>query len=533
MKTIKKINSGRLNQMFVFSWRLLTVAFLSIALIGVASAAKVTGPVTCVTGAPDLNNAEVNCIPFYGLELPYNSVLFKTDGAGGIVRDDKVLSKVGYTEEEYFLEGMASQYSSTTPLTADGLWNDVHKVSGSDEAYKIRMVVRRPINPNKFNGTVVVEVQHPSGSLNFDWAFMKDEIIDGGYAYVSVGPSWGFADLDDPKFYDPGRYDSIAYPSTIIVHFYDMLTQAAREVRNPSPMSADPMGGLAVERIVATGHSAGSNTLRTYINAIQPLENAFDGFLLTGNSGAGGLLLNFDAFTPPRPAFIRYDLGNTKVLNLLAEWDLISAIAGEIRGHVSRQPDSNTFRGYEYSGGAHVPRNTFPRFDLLLGTPEFFHNPAEVEAFYSVCQTEGNDGIDMIYVNNAMLRILNEWMKTGNAPPSPRLTVIEPSPGVFDFATDAVGNALGGIRPVSIDVPIALYDGRIRADPTPLDGDSCNQSSVKVSFTQEELDALYPIHGDYVTKVTSSAQDLKSKGFLRPYDFEKIIKDAAASDIGK
>ena len=132
-----------------------------------------------------------------------------------------------------------------------------------------------------------------------------------------------------------------------------------------------------------------------------------------------------------------------------------------------------------------------------------------------------------------MLRILNEWMETGSAPASPQLSVIETSPGIYDLVTDAVGNALGGIRPVSIDVPIAFYDGRHKADPTPLAGDSCNQSSVKVSFTQEELDALYPSHGDYISKVTASAEDLRAKGFLRQEDYKKIIKDADKSNIGK
>ena len=242
------------------------------------------------------------------------------------------------------------------------------------------------------------------------------------------------------------------------------------------------------------------------------------------------MLLNFDAFTPDRPAFIRSDLNDVKVLNLPAAWDLVSAV-GSVRGVVSRQPDSSTFRSYEFAGGAHVPRNTFPRLDLLWGTPEFYGNQAVLDDFYSACQSEGNDGVDMIYSHNAMLRILDTWMKTGSAPASTQLTITETAPDVYELVTDAVGNALGGIRPVSIDVPIARYDGRHLADPTELGGDSCNQSSVKESFTQEELDALYSSHGDYVSKVTQSATRLRDDGFLRQEDYLKVLRDAAKSDI--
>lgn len=535
-----------------FSWRLLLVLMLSITSAGFVSAATVTGPVTCVTGIPEFSKGEVNCADIFQLDLPYNSEQFTSNEIGELSRSDTALSDIGYVEEEFFLEGVAQTYSSSTqktgghsgnpkgrapggknkktiPLTPDGQWNDVHKVSGSEAPYKIRLVVRRPIESNKFNGTVVLEYGHPGFGLDYGWPFMKDEIIDGGYAYIVATPLYGFDDLFAVQFFDPIRYGSLMYPG-VIDYGYDIFTQAAREIRIPSAMSVDPMGGLYVERIIATGHSFSSGSLKTYINAVQLQENAIDGFLLTGNAG---FAVDLNATEPvPYPTIIRTDLNaDTQVLNLLAEWDLLD-FDGTPSGYSARQSDSDSFRGYEYSGGAHVPRNLFARHTLNV-LSDFFRNPSEVTSFYSVCQTEGNDGIHQIYVHNVALHRLNEWMKTGNAPESPQLTVVEMSPGQFDFARDTAGNAMGGIRPVSIDVPIARYDGRWGADPTPLDGDSCNQSSVKESFDQQTLDALYPNHGNYVSKVTSSAQDLKSKGFLRQYDFKKILKDASASDIGE
>ena len=66
------------------------------------------------------------------------------------------LSPFGYVEEEYFIEGMANSYKPApgSTLRPDGHWDVV--VSGT-QPYKSRFIVRRPVDPEKFNGTVVVE----------------------------------------------------------------------------------------------------------------------------------------------------------------------------------------------------------------------------------------------------------------------------------------------------------------------------------------------------------------------------------------
>lgn len=64
------------------------------------------------------------------------------------------LAQVGYRESEFFLSGTASGYTSATPLTSDGKW----AVTPNGTApYTTRAVVRRPVDPKKFNGTVIVE----------------------------------------------------------------------------------------------------------------------------------------------------------------------------------------------------------------------------------------------------------------------------------------------------------------------------------------------------------------------------------------
>lgn len=542
---------------------LLALAMSALLMLGPASAATVTGPVTCVPeGKEDPNQAWVVCTPaddlaagFIPLPIPHNSLRYEIISEGVAAISDKSLSKpsikTDYVEEEFFIEGTAEMFTSATPLTADGMWN-VQKASGGAAPYKIRILVRRPADPNKFNGTVVLEFGHVSNS-EYGFVFMRDEIFNGGYAYVLVSPLAGAGNgqVDGLKFYDPTRYASLHVPGIWVDYGYDMFTQAAKEIRNPSPGSVDPMGGLQVERIIATGHSYGAQVLGTYVNAVQPLEGLIDGFLPTDIAGSFSLNISEGIFTPPYPFYnkIRSDLSNAKVIRLNSEWSLMDNAVPDSNnvpeqpflgiewGTRVRQPDSDSYRGYEYSGGAHVNRDHYTRFgyvgwNSLQDTIDFL--------LFGTCLTEGNDGIATNQVHNAVLYQLNEWIRTGNPAPASvqmPIVVVDAVNGYVDFERDAVGNPLGGIRPVAIDVPIARYDGRWEADPSPsllpiFDG-SCNQSGVKVPLDQAKLDELYKNHGDYVFKVVSSARDLESTGFLRPYDEKKIVDAAAQSDIGK
>ena len=62
------------------------------------------------------------------------------------------LSDFGYVEEEYFVQGTASRYS--TPPLATG------SVLSSGHPYKTRIVVRRPVSAKRFNGVVLLEWQN-------------------------------------------------------------------------------------------------------------------------------------------------------------------------------------------------------------------------------------------------------------------------------------------------------------------------------------------------------------------------------------
>src|SRR5580658_8823755 len=60
------------------------------------------------------------------------------------------LAAHGYVEEEYFIKGMTSTYNAPDDQKT-GTVND------TGHPYVTRVVVRRPADPRKFNGTVLVE----------------------------------------------------------------------------------------------------------------------------------------------------------------------------------------------------------------------------------------------------------------------------------------------------------------------------------------------------------------------------------------
>src|SRR5258706_3438115 len=64
------------------------------------------------------------------------------------------LAPFGYATEEFFVTGTATSYKLAEAVTAEGKWNVVPVESAP---YVTRIVVVRPTDLKKFNGTVVLE----------------------------------------------------------------------------------------------------------------------------------------------------------------------------------------------------------------------------------------------------------------------------------------------------------------------------------------------------------------------------------------
>jgi hypothetical protein len=90
--------------------------------------------------------------------------------------------------------------------------------------------------------------------------------------------------------WDPERYGMLEHPGDDFS--FDIYTQATRAI-GPAIL-----GGANVRKLVATGASQSAMALRTYANAIQPIEQLFDGFLLLLDFGRGARPDTRDVDTP-------------------------------------------------------------------------------------------------------------------------------------------------------------------------------------------------------------------------------------------
>ena len=82
----------------------------------------------------------------------YGRVTGPVEGAPGIIMTGFDLAQVGYTLEEFFLEGTATSFEPVGGFGADGRW----QVTPARRApFLTRLVVCRPSDPGAFTGTVI------------------------------------------------------------------------------------------------------------------------------------------------------------------------------------------------------------------------------------------------------------------------------------------------------------------------------------------------------------------------------------------
>jgi len=445
-------------------------------------------------------------------------------GAIGLYSTAFDLGQVGYQQSEYFLSGTAASYQPVSPLTSVGNWS----VAPADTApYTTRMVVYRPQDPRRFNGTVVVEWLNVSGGLDIPatWIAAHNELIREGYAWVGISAQ--AAGVAAAKATDPVRYAALSHPGDS--YSYDTYSQAGQAVRDNA---STVLGGLHPRTVLGIGESQSAFRLTTYVDAVQPLVHVYDGFLIYSRGGNGAPLSQAPQADVPDPAVvhIRTDLG-VPVLAYETETDLLTL------GYLAaRQPDSADFRDWEVAGTAHADAYTaaggftdtgsgqgdVQAFDTMLNPPTT-PNPAQPVV---TCSTPINTG-EMHYVVEGALHALNQWTVTGIAPtPAPRLAVTTTG-STPSFVLDANGNAEGGIRTPAVDVPVAALSGLGQTGTT-----FCFLFGTTVPFTAAKLATLYPTHTQFVAQWTIDTAFDTLAGYIRPADAAKLVEAAANSTVG-
>ncbi len=426
---------------------------------------------------------------------------------------------VGFVQEEFFLSGTATSFRNLSELTTDGRW----ETEPAEEAdYKTRVVVYRPANAEDFSGTVFVEWLNVTGGFDVPpgWGVGHVEALRKGHAWVNVTAQLvGIEGVEGSplplalKVANPERYGELSHPGDSFS--YDIFTQVSAAVRDTSPEGI--MAGFEAEVLIAGGDSQSAARLLTYINGVQPLYGAYDGFLVDSRYNSSTALSQPPQADIPVPDSVTFrDDQPFPVINFQGETDVI--LLGAVD---ERQPDSENFRLWEVAGVAHNDN-----YQLVVGRADIgegaqFALVVENNSVLGAIQCENplNSGA-YPWVYMAALNGLESWVRNGTpAPEAERLSTLDDD---SDYLYDDVGNVLGGVRSPYVDVPAARLSGEFNGS-----GQGCQLSGTTTLFDAATMASLYVDKQGYVGAVTEAADEAVAAGFLLEPDAERI-KTAAS-----
>ena len=435
------------------------------------------------------------------------------------------VAKHGYVEAEYFIEGTATRYrlAAGSELSRDGRW----RAEPAGEApFRTRMLVYRPNERTRFNGTVVLTWNNVTAGHDLFGAESL-ELFEGGYALVCLTTQKVGIEGLPPKpqglaAWDRERYGRLSIPSDD--YSYDVFTQGALAVgKDRARAPVDPLGGLDVQRVVAQGASQSAGRLATYVNAIHPLarakigKDAIDGFILQIYFGSGSALEVGDAVVNINNAPASRPRDRLRGTNLLRD-DLgvpIFVVNSELEAiacHPVRQPDSETFRYWESAGTCHVSEQvTRARQAKSIR-----------DGIVVVPVPEGINRIPIAPLYDAAYHHMQRWLTDGVAPPAQPKVEFAGSPE--EVVRDEHGIAKGGIRLPQVDVPLAQNS----AIPLAEDVFAFLRGSCR-PFDAQKLRRLYGDKSAFLARFRAAAERAVAAGVMRPRDVASLVAEADES----
>ena len=409
------------------------------------------------------------------------------------------LDKFGYVEEEYFLSGTASDR---------GLAHQGHEHTAP---YKVRILVRRPADPARFNGTAVLEWFNVSlqQEVEHEWPIDFPMLMRDGYVSASVSAQYLGVQSASPmslKNWDPQRYGSLNHPGDD--YSYDIFAQAAQALRSGLATGHNP-----VDLVLGTGTSQSCLRLVTYISKLAASDGVFDGYQPT---------------TCPATAEVPDNL--VPMVWGTSEWE-----AG-----LQSRPDGPLLRVWEIAGTSHADWWEV-RFQGAQGYRDgFAYDGTTYFPYYGWDEDDaGQYGERRPFSNNvaparyafrAAIADLNTWARDWKEYRAGRLPAdrVHAAPAAarlerdgFALRRDEHGNALGGVRLPALDVPVATYRGEFQYGA----GGSTS------ALDKDTLTALYPSHEDYVARMRTATAAAVAGGFMLPTDADEWMTRVVSSPI--
>jgi hypothetical protein len=419
--------------------------------------------------------------------------------------------------------------------------------------YTTRMLVKRPIDPRTFSGTVVIEPLNPSSG--YDIA----NVWDRSWPYfvrrgdIFVGWTSRYVAISALKRFAPRRYARLRWGRNGELDdgiTFDIAAQLGALFKLGGPGS--PAHGLKVRRVFESGFSQDGGFTFTQADVFNRLDRlpdggpVYDGYVPGGTIGPSDInfgLTPAGSLSPDDPRN-RMQPRDVPVIQINTETE--EAVLGSQGGLTYRRPDSNApgdrYRLWEVPGASHISNDlgvsaTTEERDLAelrriplskLPATGCTHQRFVDGPWVGVHGTVDPNPYPFGYVADAAFEDLTRWV--GGGTPPPRAARIETTTS-GEVVRDRFGNALGGLRTPFVNVPVATYSpSDTVTHDTELEG-LCVLMGYSRPFGHARLRSLYPSHSGYVAKVAREAGELVNEGFLVPSDAVRVVAQAASADV--
>ncbi len=438
------------------------------------------------------------------------------------------LASLGWVEEEFLVSGSASVHDWAP---GEGLLT-----VSANAPYGTRLLLRRPGDPARFNGTVVVELLNDARV--YDWAFLWalswQHFVDEGMVWVGI--SHTPQAIEALKRFDAERYaglgmanptpaEACGQPATTSPFEeglqWDAISQTGALLKAGLP--GGPLQGFAVQRLILTSHHGQAGT---YANSLHPQarltdgRRVYDGFLL---ESADATLRLRRCGSAPAAGDARQVVRNAgvPVIRIVPEGEALAASA-------TRRADSDDpadpFRQLEIPAAPRMDRLYFEHLPAIADQLRAGQPASNGKWPYDYRCEPDIDLLDLpikrFLVNGAFAN-LERWASEGTPPPrAERLQIADPGTESASFVRDEAGNVAGGIRHPYVTVPTARYSGN--SPPR------CATIANRQPFGWARLQQLYGSPDAYAARVAAAVEQLERERWITPRDAGRLLEALTA-----
>jgi hypothetical protein len=446
------------------------------------------------------------------------------------------LPKAGYVEEEFFVSGRANVY--------DWAGDGSPAIKTPNAPYTTRIMLRRPIDPRRFSGNVIVEIGNVGRGydFSFSWGVSHDYFMENGDAWVAI--TYSPENVEALKTFDAARYASLSManpttnercapgpgpnaPATPAPQEeglrWDLISQIGALLKAGRP--SGPLAGFDVQRVYGTSHGG---ELATYIAVFHSRARlatgrpVYDGYIQHRHPGMTRLRRcgAAPAATDSRQILRNIDV---PVIRVVSQTDVLLTYA-------RRRDDSDApgdgYRLYELAGAPHADASFYPYMPTVAdqkktGFDAFLHSwpfPDQCEEETALLRVP-----IMTYALDAAYANLTRWVRDGvPAPRAARVAVEGGGTPLAKVMLDQHGNAVGGVRTPHLDVPSATYFTSTKGPGL------CGNLAHMKAFDWATLNALYGTPASYAIQVSGAVDRLVRERWLTESDGRKIKAEAVA-----